>query len=158
MNDAITAATALTPIGAVLVLAALAQVAIIQIAKDRSWSKSRSQQVSAIVAAVLGLAAAVVLGMITGIPDSVIPIVSTILLSIAVVAVLGQALYKGLGYAIPDGRPEPPAASGDVHVPVNAAEDPEAIPRALDAEQLRHGRRADRDGISDGRDTPPEER
>lgn len=154
MNDAITAATELTPIGAVLVLAALAQVAIVQIAKDRSWSKARAQRVSAIVAAVLGLAAAVVLGMITGIPDSVVQIVSTILLSIAAVAVLGQALYKGLGYAIPDGRAEQSAASGDVHVTVNATEDPEAIARALNAEQLRHGRRADRDGVPDGRDTP----
>lgn len=158
MNDAITAATELTPIGAVLVLAALAQVAIVQVAKDRSRSKSRSQPVSAIVAAVLGLAAAVVLGMITGIPDSVVQIVSTVLLSIAAVAVLGQALYKGLGYAIPVGRPKPPAPSGDVHVTVNATEDPEVIARALNAEQLRHGRRTDRDGTPDGRGTTLEER
>lgn len=156
MNDAITAATELTPIGAVLVLAALAQVAIVQIAKDRSWTKARAQRVSAIVAAVLGLAAAVVLGMITGIPDSVVQIVSTILLSIAAVAVLGQALYKGLGYAIPDGRPEQPAETGDLHVNVTGIEAPEAIARALSKQQ--NGRRADRDGVPDGRDTPPEER
>ena len=87
MSEELAFLTDLTPIGAVLVLAALAQVAIVQIAKDRSWSKARAQRVSAIVAAVLGLAAAVVLGMITGIPDSVVQIVSTILLSIAAVAV-----------------------------------------------------------------------
>ena len=104
MNDAITAATELTPIGAVLVLAALAQVAIVQIAKDRSWSKARAQRVSAIVAAVLGLAAAVVLGMITGIPDSVVQIVSTILLSIAAVAVLWNPVvpfpFAGQGWQL----------------------------------------------------------
>lgn len=156
MTEVIATATALTPIGAVLVLAALAQVAIVQAAKDQSWSKSRAQRVSIVVAAVLGLLAAVVLGMIAGIPDTIVQIVSSILLSVAAVAVLGQGLYKVIGYAIPDGRPELPAASGDVHVVVNATEDPEAIARALSAEQRQHGRRADRDGVPDGKDTPPD--
>lgn len=103
MTDTITTATQLTPIGAVLVLAALAQVAIVQAAKQRSWSKARAQGTAAGVAALLGLAAAIVLGLITGIPDSIVQIVSSILLSIAAVAVLGQALYKTIGHTIPDG-------------------------------------------------------
>lgn len=143
MTEAISTATSLTPIGAVLVLAALAQVAIVQAAKAQSWTKARTQRASAIVAAVLGLLAAIVLGMITGIPDGIIQIVSSILLSIAGVAVLGQALYKVLGYAIPDGTTPAPDATGDVHVTVNATEDPEAIARALNA-QVR-GRRARRE-------------
>lgn len=152
MTDVIATATALTPIGAILVLAAVLQVGIVQLAKDQSWSKRRTQRVSVAVAAVLGLLAAVVLGMIAGIPDNVIQIVSSLLLSVAAVAVLGQGLYKVIGYAIPDGTTELLAASGDVHVVVNATEDPDAIARALSA-QMR-GRRADRDGVMDGRDTP----
>lgn len=154
MTEAIAAAGALTPIGAILVLAAVAQVAIVQLAKDQSWSKARTQRISAAIAAVLGGLAALVLGMIAGIPESIIQAVSAVLLSIAAVAVLGQALYKVLGYAIPDGRPEQTDQAGDVHVTVNATEDPSAIARALSAQQ--HGRRADRDGVPDGRDTPPD--
>lgn len=135
-------------------LAAVLQVGIVQLAKDQSWSKKRTQRVSVAVAAVLGLLAAVVLGMIAGIPDSIVQIVSSLLLSIAAVAVLGQGLYRVIGYAVPDGTAELPAASGDVHVVVNATEDPEAIARALSAQQC--GRRADRDGVPDGRDTPPD--
>ena len=135
-------------------LAAVLQVGIVQLAKDQSWSKKRTQRVSVAVAAVLGLLAAVVLGMIAGIPDSIVQIVSSLLLSIAAVAVLGQGLYRVIGYAVPDGTAELPAASGDVHVVVNATEDPEAIARALSAQQ--RGRRADRDGVPDGRDTPPD--
>lgn len=142
MTEIIAQATALTPIGAVLVLAALAQVAIVQTAKQEAWTKTTTQRVSIIVAAVLGLAAAVVLGLIAGIPDSVIQIVSSILLSVAAVAVLGQGLYKVIGYAIPDGRPEEPTAPGDVHVTVNATEDPEAIARAINA-QTRPPQRGD---------------
>lgn len=154
MTEIIAQATALTPIGAVLVLAALAQVVLVQTAKQQAWSKTTTQRVSAAVAAVLGIAAAVVLGMIAGIPDSIVQIVSSLLLSIAAVAVLGQGLYKVIGYAVPDGTAELPAASGDVHVDVNTTEDPEAIARALSAQQ--RGRRADRDGVPDGRDTPPD--
>lgn len=154
MTETIATATALTPIGAVLVLAALAQVAIVQLAKQQSWSKTRTQRISVGVAAVLGAAAALVLGMIAGIPDSVTQIVSAVLLSVAAVAVLGQGLYKVIGYAIPDGTTELPAASGDVNVVVNATEAPDAIARALSAQM--HGRRADRDGIHDGKDTPPD--
>ncbi|MGP5053826.1 hypothetical protein ACTXJ3_01745 [Brachybacterium paraconglomeratum] len=39
---------------------------------------------------------------------------------------------------------------------VTGIEAPEAIARALSKQQ--NGRRADRDGVPDGRDTPPEER
>lgn len=131
MTEVIATATALTPIGAILVLAAVLQVGIVQLAKDQSWSKKRTQRVSVAVAATLGLLAAVVLGMIAGIPDSIVQIVSSILLSIAAVAVLGQGLYKIVGYAIPDGTTELPAAPDE-----------------------SHGRRADRDGVPDGRDTP----
>lgn len=152
MTEVIATATALTPIGAILVLAAVLQVGIIQTAKQQSWSKTKTQRISVAIATVLGLLAAVVLGMIAGIPDSIVQIVSSILLSVAAVAVLGQGLYKIVGYAIPDGTAELPAASGDVPVVVNATEDPDAIARALNAQM--HGRRADRDGVPDGRDTP----
>lgn len=130
MTEAIATAGALTPIGAILVLAAVLQVGIVQLAKQQSWSKTKTQRVSLAVATILGALAALVLGMIAGIPDSVIQVVSAALLSIAAVAVLGQALYKVIGYAIPDGT-----ALGST---------PE------------HGRRADRDGVPDGRDTPPD--
>lgn len=103
MTEIIAQATALTPIGAVLILAALAQVFLVQTAKQQSWSKTRTQRVAVIIAAVLGLLAAIVLGMIAGIPDGAVQIVSSILLSIAAVAVLGQGLYKVIGYAVPDG-------------------------------------------------------
>jgi hypothetical protein len=154
MTEIITEAAALTPIGAVLVLAALAQVVLVQTSKQQAWSKTTTQRVSAAVAAVVGIAAAVLLGMIAGIPDSIVQIVSSILLSIAAVAVLGQGLYKIVGYAIPDCTAELPVGSGNVHVVVNATEDPEAIAWALSAQQ--RGRRADRDGAPDGRDTPTE--
>lgn len=108
MTEAITTAAALTPIGAVLVLAALAQVAIVQLAKQQAWTKNRTQRVSLAVATVLGAAAALVLGMIAGIPDSVVQAVSAVLLSVAAVAVLGQALYKVIGYAVPDGTDAEP--------------------------------------------------
>lgn len=103
MNDAIASLSDLTPVGAVLVIASLLSVAITQAAKQQSWSKSRTQLVAAGVAGVLGLAAAVVLGLIGGIPDSIVQIVSSILLSVAAVLVLARALYGVLGYAIPDG-------------------------------------------------------
>ncbi|WP_087485571.1 hypothetical protein [Brachybacterium massiliense] len=135
MTEVIATATALTPIGAVLVLAALAQVAIVQAAKDQAWSKKRTQRVSIIVAAVLGLVAAVVLGMITGLPDSVIQIVSSILLSVAAVAVLGQGLYKVIGYAIPDGRDEDDP--GTPTIVVNGTVDPEVVIGDLDLRGLR---------------------
>lgn len=114
MIDTISTAAQLTPIGAVLVLAALAQVAIVQIAKQRAWSKAHTQSVAAGIATLLGLVAAVVLGMITGIPDSIVQIVSSIVLSIAAVAVLGQALYKTIGHTIPDGtHPDDGGADAD---------------------------------------------
>jgi predicted benzoate:H+ symporter BenE len=132
MTEIIAQATELTPIGAVLVLAAAATVIITQLAKQRAWTKQTTQLVSAGTAAVLGLAAAVVLGMIAGIPDSIIQIVSSILLSIAAVALLAQGLYKVMGYVVPDGTGTGTAPG--------------------------HGRRADRDGVPDGRDTLVEER
>lgn len=113
MTEAITTAAALTPIGAVLVLAALAQVAIVQLAKQQSWTKTRTQRVSLAVATVLGAAAALVLGMIAGIPDTVVQAVSAVLLSVAAVAVLGQALYKVIGYAVPDGTDAGPTHRTD---------------------------------------------
>lgn len=158
MTDVIATATALTPIGAILVLAALAQVVLVQTAKQQAWSKTTTQRVSAAVAAVLGIAAAVVLGMIAGIPDSIVQIVSSILLSIAAVAVLGQGLYKVIGYAIPDGT-EPKSETSTIVV--NGTGNPELVLRALDTSKLQvrderpqHGRRRDLDGVPDGRDTP----
>lgn len=103
MNEALAQLAGLTPIGAILVIAALAQVAITQIAKQQTWTKQRTQTVAVVIAGVLGLLAAVVSGLIVGIPESVIQVVSSILLSIAAVAVLGKVLYGVLGYVIPDG-------------------------------------------------------
>ena len=158
MTDVIATATALTPIGAILVLAAVLQVGIVQTAKQQSWSKTKTQRVSVAVATVLGLLAAVVLGMIAGIPDSIVQIVSSILLSIAAVAVLGQGLYKIVGYAIPDGTAE----TGTAAIVVNTSGNPETnastIVRTLaESSTLEHGRRADRDGVPDGRDTPADD-
>lgn len=154
MTEAIASLTDLTPIGAVLVLASILTVGITQLAKQQQWSKARTQKVAAAVAAVLGALAALVLGLIAGIPDSVVQIISSALLSIAAVAVLAKALYGVLGYVIPDGRPELPSDKPSTIV-VNTTGDPEAITRALSTE-LR-GRRADRDGVMDGRDTPDAE-
>lgn len=148
MTEAIASLTDLSPIGAVLVIAALAQVGITQIAKQQSWTKARTQAVAAGVAGILGLLAAVVLGLITGVPDSIVKIVSAILLSIAAVAVLGKALYSVLGYVIPDGTT--PDDQGGVNVIVNSTANPEVVTSAIAA----HWRRADRDGVMDGRDTP----
>ena len=103
MTEAIASLTDLTPIGAVLVIASLLAVGITQTAKQQAWSKARTQLVAAAVAGILGLLAAVVLGLITGIPDSIVQVVSSILLSIAAVLVLARALYAALGYVLPDG-------------------------------------------------------
>lgn len=108
MTEELAALAGLTPIGAILVIAALAQVIITQLAKQQSWTKQKSQNVAAALAGVLGLLAAIVAGLIVGIPDSIIQVVSSILVSIAAVAVLGKGLYGVLGYVISDGveRPE----------------------------------------------------
>ncbi|WP_193118378.1 hypothetical protein [Brachybacterium tyrofermentans] len=150
MTEAIASLTDLTPIGAVLVIASILTVGITQLAKQQQWSKARTQQVAAAVATVLGALAALVLGLIGGIPDSVIQIISSALLSIAAVAVLAKALYGVLGYVIPDGTEQP--TGGPTRIVVNTTGDPEAITRALSTELS--GRRADRDGVMDGRDTP----
>lgn len=135
MTETITTATELTPIGAVLVLAALATVIITQAAKQQAWSKQRTQAIAAGVAGILGLAAAVVLGLITGIPDSIIQIVSSILLSIAAVALLAQGLYRVMGYVIPDGRDEDDP--GTPTIVVNGTADPEVVIPDLDLRGLR---------------------
>lgn len=151
MTEAIASLADLTPIGAVLVLASVLAVGVTQTSKQLGWSKARTQAVALGVASILGLLAALVLGLIAGIPDSVIQIISSALLSVAAVAVLAKALYGVLGYVIPDGKPADAESSG-VQVIVNSTADPAAVTRAIDSE-LR-GRRADRDGVMDGRDTP----
>lgn len=138
MTEAIATIQTLTPIGAVLVIAAVLQVGITQAAKQQSWTKQRTQTIAVAVAGVLGLLAAVVLGFIAGIPDSVVQIVSTILLAIAAVLVLGKALYGVLGYVIPDGTT--PATAGTN--PLDAATDtaPLVDLDAAEADAV-HGRR-----------------
>lgn len=154
MTEAIASLADLTPIGGVLVIASLLAVGITQIAKQQSWTKARTQFVAAGVAGILGLLAAIVLGLITGIPDSIVQVVSSILLSIAAVLVLARALYGVLGYVIPDGKP---ATDGPttIHISTSPGTSASGIAQALDeSSTLEHGRRADRDGTSDGRDTP----
>lgn len=154
MTEAIATLTDLTPIGAVLVIASLLAVGITQAAKQQSWTKALTQLVAAGVAGILGLLAAIVLGLIAGIPDSIVQVVSSILLSIAAVLVLARALYGVLGHAIPDGKP---TTDGPTTIKVSTSPGTSAsgIARVPDERStLEHGRRADRDGVPYGRDTP----
>lgn len=146
MTEELTALAGLTPIGAILVIAALALVIITQVAKQQTWTKQRTQSVAAAIAGALGLLAALVSGLIVGIPDSVIQVVSSILLSIAAVAALGKVLYGVLGYVIPDGLERPEALT------VRFTETPPDGP--IETVVPARGRRADRDHKMDGRDTP----
>lgn len=147
MTEELTRLADLTPIGAILVIAALAQVAITQIAKQQTWTKQRTQAVAAALAGALGLLAAIVSGLIVGIPDSVIQVVSSILLSIAAVAVLGKTLYGVLRYVIPDGVERPDTLT------VRFTETPPDGP--VETVVPARGRRADRDGTLDSKVTLP---
>lgn len=114
MTDTIATLGDMTPIGAVLVLAATLQVVLTQIAKHASWSARKTQAVAAGLALVLGVAAALVLGLIAGVPESITQAVSSVILSVAAVAVLGRAIYSTLGYVIPTAD-DPPSGDGDEH-------------------------------------------
>ena len=124
MNEAIESLSALTPAGAIIVIASLAQVALTQVAKRPGWSKQRTQLVAVIIAAVLGSVAALVLGLVVGVPDGVVRSASAVLMSIASVATLGRFLYSVVGYVIPDGteEQEPRAALAEESGPSHRAD------------------------------------
>ncbi|GAA1714341.1 hypothetical protein [Brachybacterium phenoliresistens] len=111
MTEAIALLADLTPIGAILTIAAVLSVGLTQAAKQQRWTKQRTQLVALAISAVLGALAALVLGLIAGVPESVIEAVSAVLLSIAAVLVLARVLYGALGYAIPDGTTPEPSVS-----------------------------------------------
>lgn len=147
MTDTIATLGDMTPIGAVLVLAATLQVVLTQLAKHASWSARKTQAVAAGLALVLGLAAALVLGLIAGVPESITQAVSSVILSVAAVAVLGRAIYATLGHVLPSA--DDPAAPDE--------DEPETPPDGP-AETVvpARGRRACRHGQLGGRDTPPD--
>lgn len=158
MNEALATIANLTPPTAILVIAGVAAVGITQVAKQQTWSKQRTQLVALVVATVLGLLAAVILGFIVGIPDRAIAVLGGIVVSIAAVAVLGKVFYGILGYVIPDGTT--PAPVNPLSITVNGASSEEVaqgmdtaldVRDALDAPLVdtvaatadaRHGRRA----------------
>lgn len=138
MTETIQTAAELTPIAAIIIIAGVAATILTQVAKRPDWTAARSQAAALAVSIALGVLAYVVSGIATVFPDSLVEAVSTAVVVIAGVALMSRAAYALLGRAVPDGR------------------------ETLTAEQTidgvyelpAHGRRADRDGVVDGRDTP----
>lgn len=140
MTETIQTVSELTPIAAIIIIAGVAATVLTQITKRPGWTAARSQAAALAVSVVLGLLAYVVSGVATVFPGSFVEIVSTAVVVIAGVALMSRAAYALLGRAVPDGRETltaEQAPDGAYEVPV-------------------HGRRADRDGVPDGRDTPPD--
>lgn len=151
MNDALAALTDLTPIAAIVIIAGVMATILTQLAKRPSWGPQRAQLLAIGISIVLGLAAYIVSGLTTVFPTTLVEAVSTAVIVIAGVAVASRVAYTLVGRAVPDGR-ETLTATPDTtgSYVVNVSGQPEQVTAAL----AEHGRRADRDGVMDGRDTP----
>lgn len=135
MTEAIASIQALTPLGAVIVLAGVLSSVLTQVLKRPGMTSARRQIVSVTSAVLLGMVAyVVVLGTTAGLPATAVEAISTGVVIVAGVALMSRAAYALIGRAIPDGGPSETSVEED--------------------ESPAHGRRADRDGVRDGQDTP----
>ena len=103
MNDTITEVAALTPVAAMLVIAAVASTVITQLAKRPGATRRQTQTMALTVSTVLGAIAYVISGVAVGVPASVVDVVSSVVVFIAGVVLMARAIYAVLGYAVTDG-------------------------------------------------------
>jgi hypothetical protein len=103
MTDAITTIQELTPLGAIIVLAGIVSSICTQVAKRAHWTKGQTEVVALVMSAVLGAVAYIVSGVALGLPDGLVQTVSTVVLTIAGVAVASRFVYGMIGHAVPDG-------------------------------------------------------
>lgn len=119
MTEAITQIQALTPLGAIIILAGVAASILTQVLKQPGMTKGRRQLVSITSAVVLGIIAYVVLlGTGAGIPATWVEALSTGVVIIAGVALMSRAAYALLGRTVPDGGTATPVETAPAEAPL----------------------------------------